>query len=103
MDSFGRIRQYVLATVDAAGGVTADWMVRSAANDLEAAGLPRLVELYWHPEGQPIGGERVTSQPVPGGFTVTHTRGDTLVTVDQPMDRRALAVYVAGLLRAGGA
>jgi hypothetical protein len=45
------------------------------------------------------------------GFTETSTKAllstgqaltDTLVTVDQPMDQRALAAYVAGILRTGG-
>jgi hypothetical protein len=103
MERFGRIRQYVLATTDAAGAVTADWVRRSANADLEAAGLPRLVEFYRHPQGEPLGGERVSLLPMPGGVTMTHTRGDTLVAVDQPMDERELAVYIAGLLRTGGA
>lgn len=103
MEQFGRIRQYVLATTDAAGAVIADWVRRSARVDLEAAGLPRLVEFYRHPQGEPLGGERVSLLPMPGGVTMTHTRGDTLIVVDQPMDGRELAVYIAGLLRTGEA
>jgi hypothetical protein len=103
METFGRVRQYALATADAAGGVVADWVRVSMESDFTSAGLPRFVEFYRHPVGRSLGGERLTLMPMPDGLTMTHTRCDTVMTTDRPMSKRDLAAYVAALLKTGGA
>src|SRR5207245_1738725 len=42
LGTFGRIREYVLATVDAAAGLSADWIRASFETDQEAGDKPRL-------------------------------------------------------------
>jgi hypothetical protein len=98
LNAFGRIRQYALATVEAAGGTAADWLRESFESD-PAGDRPRLLEIYWTPEDEQLNGERLSVSPDDGGFSLTHTRGDGLVFADRVLDQHDLAGYLAERLR----
>ncbi|HWE91361.1 MAG TPA: hypothetical protein VG317_18010 [Pseudonocardiaceae bacterium] len=100
LGSLGRIRQYALATPDAAGGVAADWMRESFESDPGAGAAPRLLEIYWTPENEPLKGERLSVSTLEGQFSLTHTQGTALVCADRLLDQRDLASYLAARLRA---
>lgn len=100
LGTFGRIREYVLATVDTAAGLSADWIRASFETDTEASNAPRLLEIYWNPEGGQRQGERFSVRQHQDGFALTHTHGTAMVIADQSVTRHDLAAYIAPRLRA---
>ncbi len=99
LGAFGRIRQFVLATPEAAGGITADWVHESIWSDLDSAGLPRCVDFYRHFEGAPLTAERFAVMPAEDQLSLTHYQGGAVVAVDVLVDRLAFAERVAQSLR----
>lgn len=102
LGGLGRIRQYSLATVEAAAAVTADWVRVSFESDPGAGDRPRLVELYWTSAGRSLTGERLAvslHNGQSGHHVLTHTQGSAPVCVDRPIDVPELAGYVAARLR----
>jgi hypothetical protein len=100
LGTFGRIREYVLGTVDAAAGLSADWIRASFETDQEAGDKPRMLEIYWTPEGQQLHGERFSVRKYRDEFALTHTQGTAPVFADRPITRHDLAAYIAPRLRA---
>jgi hypothetical protein len=100
LGAFGRIRQYALATPDAAAGVAVDWVRESVESDPGAGDAPRLIELYRHEEGQSLTGERLSLSSVDSGLLLTHARGADVVCADHPVDQHDLASDVTARLRA---
>ncbi|HEX3786202.1 MAG TPA: hypothetical protein VHX38_41690 [Pseudonocardiaceae bacterium] len=93
LGDFGRVRQYVLAIPEAAGGAAADWVRESFAADQGAAGRPRYVTFYRHPDDEAVSGERFSLTPADGGFQLSGSNADHVV------EQRTFAEYVAHELR----
>lgn len=102
LGEFGQVRQYSLATMPAAAGVTADWLRTSFESDPGAAAQPRMVEVYWVPEGGQLTGERITLSVHDGQYLLTHTQGTAPVCENRPIGWDELAAYLAGRLRVAG-
>jgi hypothetical protein len=100
LGTFGRIREYVLATVNAAAGLSADWIRASFETDHDAGDRPRLLEIYWTPEEQQLHGERFSVRQYQDEFALTHTQGTATLFADRPISRHDLAAYIAPRLRA---
>jgi hypothetical protein len=100
LGTFGRIREYVLATVETAADLSADWIRASFETDHEAGDAPRLLEIYWTPEGQQLHGERFSVREYQEGFALTHTQGTATLFADRPITRHELTVHIAPRLRA---
>lgn len=97
--AFGRIREYALATPEAAGCAAADWVRQSLDADPGAAGQPRTIDFYRHFEDEPLTAERFSLDTDDGRLTLTHLRDNAIVAENQPIEQRELAAQVALALR----
>jgi hypothetical protein len=99
LGTFGRIREYALATPESAGGAAADWVRQSFDTDLGAAAMPRTIDFYRHREDEPLTVERFSLYSGHSRLALTHLRDNMVVSDDRLVDQRELAAQVALALR----